>query len=68
MIDPMTLANNVLSSNPGLANDPNNKSIIDIIRRNDSQAGIAMANQILQKVGVTKEQALQMAQQRFNVR
>lgn len=68
MIDPRTLAANVLNNNPSLANDPANRPIIDAIRNNDAKAGVALANQILQKAGISREQALEIAKQRFNMR
>lgn len=37
---------------------------INAIRNNDAVQGEQIANQILQKVGVTKEQAIQIAHQR----
>lgn len=56
---------NAIDSTPEVRDNPDNADMIKAIRSGDSVAGIAMANKILQRYGITKEQALQRAFQVF---
>lgn len=58
-------ARSMIQSNPHLRNDPNFAAMIDAIERGDAKAGQQLAQQTLQQNGVTKEQALNIAFQRF---
>lgn len=57
---------NAIEQNPELRNDPQYQAMIKAIEQNDSQAGMALANQILQKYGVSKSQAIDRAIQFFH--
>lgn len=58
-------ARNLIQSNPNLRNNPEFAEMIDAIERNDASRGQELAQQILQKNGVTKEQGLSMAFRKF---
>lgn len=58
-------AQNAINSNPQLRDDPENAELIRAIEQNDAQAGMALANKILQQHGVSKGQALARAFQVF---
>lgn len=58
-------ARSMIQSNPQLRNNPDFAEMIDAIERGDASKGQQLAQQIMQKNGVTKEQALGMAFQRF---
>lgn len=58
-------ARNMIQSNPQLRNDPTCAEMIDAIERGDATKGQQLAQQILQRNGVTKEQGLSMAFKRF---
>lgn len=58
-------ARNLIQSNPNLRNDPDFAEMIDAIERGDAAKGQELAQKTLQRNGVTKEQALSMAFQRF---
>lgn len=65
MPDFQQFAMNVLKNNPGIRNQPNAADMIQAIQNNDSARGEQLANNILNSMGMTKEQALQMAAKRF---
>lgn len=56
---------NAIENTPEIRDDPKNAEAIAAIRNGDAQAGIAMANKILQQHGVSKGQAIQRAFQVF---
>lgn len=58
-------ARNMIQNNPQLRNNPEFAEMIDAIERGDATKGQQFAQQILQRNGVTKEQALSMAFQKF---
>lgn len=58
-------ARNMIQSNPQLRNNPEFAEMIDAIERGDATKGQQFAQQILQRNGVTKEQALSMAFKKF---
>lgn len=55
----------MIQNNPQLRNNPDFADMIDAIERGDASRGQELAQQILQRNGVTKEQALSMAFQKF---
>lgn len=58
-------ARSMIQSNPQLRNNPEFAEMIDAIERGDATKGQQFAQQILQRNGVTKEQALSMAFKKF---
>lgn len=58
-------ARQMIANNPNLRNNPQFATMIEAIERGDASQGQALANEILQKNGVTKEQALSMAFQKI---
>lgn len=51
-----------------LGDDADTQSMIQAIQSGDAVRGEALANGILKKAGVSREQALQMAQQKFGLK
>lgn len=70
MFDPRQFALNMIEKNASQVAPQNAEAqrMIAAIQNNDRQAGEQIANNLLRTYGVTKEQALQMAAQRFNLR
>lgn len=60
-------AQNAINSNPQLRDNPQFADMIRAIEQNDAQAGEALANQILQRNGVSKGAAINRAIQFFNL-
>lgn len=58
-------ARNMIQNNPNLRNNPEFAEMIDAIERGDAAKGQELAQKTLQRNGVTKEQGLSMAFQRF---
>lgn len=56
----------MIKNNPNLAQNPNAQAMIQTIQSGDEQAGIQMANNILNSYGLTKEQGLNIAFQKLN--
>lgn len=65
MINPQQFAMNILLNNPRIVNQPNAADMIQAIQNNDNARGEQLANNILSSMGMTKEQALQLAAKRF---
>lgn len=65
MMNVQQFAMNLLQRNPQIQNQPNAADMIQAIQNNDSQRGEQLANNILSSMGMTKEQALQIAAKRF---
>lgn len=55
----------MIQQNSQLRNNPEFAEMIDAIERGDASRGQELANMILQRNGVTKEQALGIAFQKF---
>lgn len=68
MFNPQALINQMLQSNPAIANNPIAQSYINVIRSGDSERGQQIAQNILNSYGVTKEEALSQAAQFFHLR
>lgn len=60
-------AMNAIQQNPEIRDNPDFQDMIRAIEQNDAQAGIAMANQILKKNGVSQNQAIAKAIQFFKL-
>lgn len=56
---------NAIGQNPELRKDPKYQQMIQAIEQNDAQTGMALANQILQRYGVSKSEAIDRASQFF---
>lgn len=58
---------NAIASNSDIQgkinSDPTSKEYYDTLKRGDSKSGEALANKIMQQYGLTKEQAIQQAQE-----
>lgn len=58
-------ARNAINNTPEVRDNPDYAEMIAAIQSGDAQAGQRLANQILQKYGVSKGQAIQRAFQFF---
>lgn len=65
MPNPMNLVMNMIRNNPQVANNPQAQEWLGVIKSGDQARGEEIANNILQSMGMTKEQALQEASKRF---
>ena len=59
----MNFAQNMVRMNKNVPNTPWAQAAIQAILNGDQQAGEQLANNICQSMGLTKEQALEMAKQ-----
>lgn len=57
------IAAQMIQNNPNVQNAPWAQEGINAILNNDSKTGEKLANNILNSMGMTKEQAMQIAQQ-----
>lgn len=57
------LAAQMIRNNPDVQQTPLAQAGINAILNNDAEAGTKLANNILKSMGMTKEQALQIARQ-----
>lgn len=57
------MATQMIRNNPQVNQSPFAQAGINAILNNDAQAGEQLANNILQSLGMTKEQALEIARQ-----
>lgn len=60
-------AMNLISRNPNIRNNPNFQPMIQAIETGDSARGEQLANNLLQSMGVSREDALAKARQFFNL-
>lgn len=58
----------IQANQKNLGDDADTQSMIQAIQSGDAARGEALANDILKKAGVSREQGLQMAQQKFGLR
>lgn len=63
MFDIRSLALQMISQNPRIANNPTAMQMINAIQSNDPKKGEELADSICKTYGLTREQALQQAQQ-----
>lgn len=69
MFDPFAFANQMLNKNHGqMASGGNMQEYANVIQSRDNKRGEEIANNILKTYGISKEQAMQIAQQRFGIR
>lgn len=66
-MDPRAFAMQMLQKNPNIAKNKKVASMINAIKNNDAAQGEEIANNILKSYGMTKEQALELAHQRFGI-
>lgn len=59
------MATQMIRNNPQVNQSPFAQAGINAILNNDTQAGEQLANNILSSMGMTKEQALEIAKERF---
>lgn len=59
------IATQMIRNNPQVNQSPFAQAGINAILNNDAQAGEQLANNILHSMGMTKEQALEIAKERF---
>lgn len=63
----MNLAMRMINQNPQIANNPQAKSMIDVIRSGDSERGKQIAENLCNTYGVNKEDAINQAKSFFNL-
>lgn len=59
------MATQMIRNNPQVNQSPFAQAGINAILNNDAKAGEQLANNILHSMGMTKEQALEIAKERF---
>lgn len=64
----MAMIQQQMQNNPKFASSENEKAMVDAIRSGDNAAGEQLAMNILNSMGLSKEQGIQMAMQRFGIR
>lgn len=65
--DPKTIISQLMQQNPDMRNNANAMAMVNAVMNNDEKAGIELANNILNRFGMTKEQGLEMARQKFGL-
>lgn len=58
---------NMLSRNPNVANNPNAKAMLDVIRSGNSAQGEQIANNLCKSMGLSREEALKQARSFFRI-
>lgn len=64
----MNMIQQRLQQNPQMAQNQNMAQMINVIQSGDNAAGEQLANNILQSMGVSREQAIQQAAQFFGLK
>lgn len=59
------MLNNLIRQNPNLQQNPMTQEMIKVIQSGDAQRGEQIANNICQSYGMSREEAIQQAQQMF---
>ena len=62
------MAMKILKENPNIANNPNARSMINVIQSGDEKKGQEIAENICKSMGVSKEDAIRQAEQFFHVK
>ncbi len=57
----------LIARNPNVGNNANAKAMIEVLKSGDNARGEQMANNILQSMGVSREDALSQAKGFFNL-
>lgn len=65
MLDPRSIALNLISRNPSVANNPQAQNLIGVIQNGDSKKGEEIARNLCNTYGVTPEQAFTQAKNFF---
>lgn len=68
MFDVFGFANQLMNGQQNAPGGATAQEYMDVIRSRDSKRGEEIANNILKTYGISKEDALKMAQQRFGIR
>lgn len=63
----MNMIQRAAQQNPNFANNQNAMNMINVIQSGDQKAGEALANNILQSMGMTREQGIELARQKFGL-
>lgn len=66
-MDMYEFARNLINQNPQIANNPNNKPLIDAIMSGNSEQCMKVAQDICNANNVLPSQAMNMAQRFFNI-
>lgn len=61
------MAAQMIRNNPNIQQSPFAQAGMNAILNNDAKAGEQLANNILKSVGMTKEQAMQLARQQMHL-
>lgn len=67
MIDLRSMALNLISKNPQIANNPRSMEMINVIKSGDSVKGEELARNLCSSYGVSEDQVLQDAKKFFNL-
>lgn len=65
MLDPRSIALNLIFRNPSVANNPQAQNLISVIQNGDSKKGEEIARNLCNTYGVTPEQAFTQAKNFF---
>lgn len=65
--DPRAVISQLMQQNPDMKNNANAMAMVNAVMNNDEKAGIELANNILNRFGMTKEQGIEMARQKFGL-
>lgn len=65
MPNPMNFVMNMIRNNPQVANNPQAQEWLQVIQSGDKARGEEIANNLLQSMGMSKEQAMEEASKRF---
>lgn len=68
MINPRVILSQIVRNNPSISNNPIAMNYINVLQSGDTKKGEQIAQNLLNSYGMTKEQALQQAQQFFHFR
>lgn len=58
---------NMIDGNPQIANNPNAREFLNVIRNGDDARGRQIAQNLCDSYGITPDQAVQQAKQFFNL-
>lgn len=65
--DPKTLISQLMQQNPNMKNNANAMAMVNAVMNNDEKAGVELANNILNRFGMTREQGIEVAKQMFGL-
>lgn len=57
----------LIKRNPGIQQNPRAKSMLDVIASNNAKSGAVIADNLCREYGVTRDEAIKMAQDFFNL-